>query len=118
MAYFDLFVAPVETSRRAEYEEFLKHSHAAMLGFGASRIVDFWQDDVPEGELTSFAKAVKLKEGESVAVGYVIWPSKEARDAGWSEMMADETPMQMPFDGKRMFFGGFSEMLSTEGEET
>ena len=81
------------------------------LGLGATDIVDLWPSDIPEGQLTSLSMAVKLEDGESVIAGYVLWPSKEARDAGWGKMMADDTPMEMPFDGKRMIFGGFQPLV-------
>uniref|UniRef100_UPI0035632574 DUF1428 family protein n=1 Tax=Sandarakinorhabdus sp. TaxID=1916663 RepID=UPI0035632574 len=55
--------------------------------------------------------AVKLEKGESVTAGYVIWPSKAVRDAGWAKMMSEGPDGEMPFDGKRMIFGGFSELL-------
>jgi uncharacterized protein YbaA (DUF1428 family) len=111
MAYFDIFLAPVAIDKRGDYDAFLKASHAMMLGYGATEVVDLWGDDVMDGTLTSLPMAVKLAEGEVVAAGYVIWPSKAVRDAGWGRMMSEEADMQMPFDGKRMVFGGFSEML-------
>ncbi|MDF1728139.1 MAG: DUF1428 domain-containing protein [Sulfitobacter sp.] len=111
MAYYDIFLAPVPESTRQDYAAFLKESHAMMVRLGATEVVDLWGDDVPEGKLTSFPLAVQLKEGEAVAAGWVIWPSKEVRDAGWGRMMSEEQDMKMPFDGKRMIFAGFSEML-------
>ncbi|WP_323768951.1 DUF1428 domain-containing protein [Antarctobacter sp.] len=110
MPYYDLFLAPVADAKRADYEAFLDPMHKMFLGLGASEVVDLWADDVPDGKLTSLPLAVKLEEGESVASGYIVWPSKEARDAGWAKMMSDDSPMEMPFDGKRMVFGGFAEL--------
>ena len=114
MPYYDLFLAPVANARRAEYEAFLDPMHKMFLDLGAIEIVDLWAGDVPDGEGTSLPLAVKLQEGESVASGYVIWPSKEVRDAGWAKMMSDETPFEMPFDGKRMIYGGFETIFSAE----
>ncbi len=113
MAYFDIFLAPVADDKRADYAAFLEVSHKMMRDLGALEVVDLWGDDVPDGKLTSLPLAVKLEPGESVAAGYVIWPSKEVRDAGWARMMEADDMGEMPFDGKRMMFGGFSEMLVT-----
>jgi uncharacterized protein YbaA (DUF1428 family) len=111
MAYFDIFLAPVSNDKREDYDAFLKKTHAQILGYGALEVVDLWAEDVPDGKLTSLPMAVKLEPGESVTAGYVVWPSKEARDAGWARMMSEDQDMEMPFDGKRMMFGGFSELL-------
>ena len=71
-------------------------------------MVDGWGADVPHGERTDFHRAVAAAEGETVVFGYIEWPDKAARDAGFATAMADER-MQAPppFDGKRMIFGGF-----------
>jgi uncharacterized protein YbaA (DUF1428 family) len=114
MAYHDIFLAPVSNAKRADYDAFLKQTHAQFIGYGATEIADLWGDDVPDGKLTSLPMAVKLEDGETVTAGWVTWPSKEVRDEGWEKMMADEQTVEMPFDGKRMIFGGFSEMLVTK----
>ena len=116
MAYYDLFLAPVAEADRQDYAAFLEESHAMMMRLGAVEVVDLWGEDVPDGELTSLPLAVKLKEGEAVTAGWVIWPSKEVRDAAWGRMMSEEEEMQMPFDGKRMMMGGFGEMLVSRSE--
>lgn len=113
MPYYDIFLAPVSNSRRADYDAFVKATQQMFIGLGATEVVDLWSSDVPDGETTSLPMAVKLEEGESVAAGYIIWPSKQARDAGWAKMMTDEPPFDMPFDGKRMTFGGFDEIVRT-----
>lgn len=111
MAYYDIFIAPVAADKREDYDGFLKATHAKIIGYGATEVVDLWGDDVMDGKLTSLPMAVKLEEGEVVTAGYVVWPSKDVRDAGWGRMMSEEADMEMPFDGKRMILGGFSEML-------
>jgi uncharacterized protein YbaA (DUF1428 family) len=79
--------------------------------FGALKVVETWQDDVPDGELTSFPLAVKKQDDENVIFSWVVWPSKAVRDAGWESVMQDPRmdPEQnpMPFDGKRLIYGGF-----------
>jgi uncharacterized protein YbaA (DUF1428 family) len=111
MNYLDGFVVAVP---QANKEACIKHS-AAMAGVfkesGALRNVECWGDDVPEGKLTSFPMAVKREEGEAVVFGWIEWTSKAARDAAWEKLMADPrmdpANSPMPFDGKRMIFGGF-----------
>ena len=80
---------------------------------GALRMVECWGDDVPEGKLTSFPMAVKLEEGETVVFSWIMWPSRAARDEGMRRAMEDERMKNaaMPFDGKRMIFGGFDVLL-------
>jgi uncharacterized protein YbaA (DUF1428 family) len=109
MGYVDAFVIPVPTGNRDAYLEASKKMTAAMLRLGATRVVECWGSDVPDGKVTDFKRAVAAKGDETVAVGWVEWPSKEARDRGNQAMMNDPEMknLPMPFDGKRMIFGGF-----------
>jgi len=112
MNYVDGCVIPVPTANR---EAFLKHAQAAAAVFkehGALTVVDCWGDDVPEGKVTSFPMAVQRKEGETIVFSWITWPSRAARDTGMKKAMDDARMMDvtMPFDGKRMIYGGF-EML-------
>ena len=77
--------------------------------YGALSVTECWGEDVPDGKLTDFKRAVALQDGESVAVGWITWPDKATRDAGWEKMMQDERMMtdEPPFDGKRMIYAGF-----------
>ncbi len=79
--------------------------------YGANRVVEAWGDDVPDGKVTDYRRAVKAQEGENVVFSWIEWPSKEARDEAWQKVMADERMKpdhaNMPFDGQRMFWGGF-----------
>jgi uncharacterized protein YbaA (DUF1428 family) len=83
--------------------------------FGALKIVECWGHDVPDGKLTSFPMAVKKEPDETVVFSWIIWPSKAVRDAGQEKVMNDPRmqmpPDGIPFDGKRMIFGGFDVML-------
>jgi uncharacterized protein YbaA (DUF1428 family) len=78
-------------------------------------VVECWGEDVPEGKVTSFPLSVKLKEGETVAFGWIIWPDKDTRNAGMDKMMQDPRMKPdvnpMPFDGQRMVYGGFEVLL-------
>lgn len=115
MSYVDGFVAAVPTASKEEYLEHARMSADIFKEYGALKIVETWGDDVPEGEITSFPMAVKAETNESVVFSWVIWPSKDVRDAGWQSMMedprmqAEDNPM--PFDGKRLIYGGFDLIL-------
>ena len=77
--------------------------------------MECWGDDVPEGKVTSFTLAVKREASESVVFSWITWPSREARDEAWKKLMADPRmqpgAMSMPFDGKRLIYGGFQVIL-------
>ena len=115
MRYVEGFAAAVPTANR---EAFRTHAAAMAKVFkehGALNVVDCWGDDVPDGEVTSFPMAVKCREDETVVFGWMIWPSREVRDAAHEKVMGDTEQNQdaagpMPFDGKRLIYGGF-EML-------
>lgn len=110
MGYVDGFVLAVHASNK---ERYLEHSSIAAKLFkeyGATRVVECWGDDVPEGKVTDFRKSVQAEDGEVVVYGWIEYPSKDVRDranAGlWKDPRMKEIPA-MPFDGKRMVFGGF-----------
>ena len=111
MRYIDAFVASVPDSQRDAYLAFSKRIAGLFKDYGALRVVDCWGDDVPEGKLTSFPMAVKREPGETVVLGWVEWPDKAARLAGWQKIEADPRmgpdASAPPFDGKRMIYGGF-----------
>jgi uncharacterized protein YbaA (DUF1428 family) len=116
MTYVDGFVAAVPTAKR---DAFRSHAEAAAVVFkecGALSVVENWGDDVPEGTLTSFTLAVKRQPDETVIFSWVTWPSRKARDEGMKKVMADPRMQPdrspMPFDGKRMIFGGFETLVS------
>lgn len=115
MSYIDGFVVAVPTARREEYREHAARMAEVVKRHGATGIVECWGDDVPEGKLTSFPMAVKLEPGETVVFSWVTWPSRAIRDEGWKTMMADPGmapgASAMPFDGKRMIYGGFDVLL-------
>ena len=111
MTYVDGIVAAVPKANR---EAFKKHAESSAVLFkehGALKVVDCWGDDVPEGKMTSFTMAVQRKDDEVVIFSWVTWPSRKVRDEGWKAIMADPRMQAennpMPFDGKRMIYGGF-----------
>ncbi len=111
MPYVDVMVAAVPTAQREAFRQHAQSMAAVFKEHGALSVVDAWGDDVPDGKLTSMPMAVKKEPGETVIVGWIVWPDRAARDAGMGKAMADArmNPERnpMPFDGKRMIFGGF-----------
>lgn len=110
MHYLDVFVIPVSNDRRAEY---IAHEEKWWPEFqkrGALSFVVAWGDDVPPGKRTDLLRAVDLQAGETVVAAWMTWPDKDTRNAAYAAMetaMSPEDMAQMPFDGKRMIYGGF-----------
>ncbi|MDE2092852.1 MAG: DUF1428 domain-containing protein [Burkholderiales bacterium] len=115
MSYVDGFVTPVPGASREAYRQHAEKVGALFKEHGATGVVECWGDDVPEGKVTSFPMAVKCEPGEVVVFSWVTWPSRAARDDGWKKLMADPRmapgAMPMPFDGKRLIYGGFEVLL-------
>ena len=109
MNYVDGYIIPVPLAKREAYITQANFAAGIFKEFGALRIVETWGNDVPPDELTSFPMAVKCEPDEVVVFSWIEWPSKSARDEGMKKFMADTrlASMEMPFDGKRMIFGGF-----------
>ncbi|MEL6325126.1 MAG: DUF1428 domain-containing protein [Pseudomonadota bacterium] len=111
MSYIDGFVMAVPTANKQAFIDHANVVDALFMEYGALRVLECWGDDVPDGETTSFAMAVKKEDDETVVFAWIEWPDKETRDVAMEKMVADprmdpeNTPM--PFDGKRMIFGGF-----------
>ena len=118
MTYIEGFVTAVLTDKKEEYRQHAADAAPIFKEFGVTRMVENWGDDLPEGEVTDYKRAVKAKDDEAVVYSYVEWPNKPTRDAAWATSMADESMkgQPMPFDGQRSFWGGFQPMLDTEGE--
>jgi uncharacterized protein YbaA (DUF1428 family) len=115
MPYIDGFVIAVPTANR---QKFIDHATAidpVFVELGAIRVIECWEEDVPDGTLTDFRRAVQATPDESIAFSWIEWPDKATRDAAMQKMMSpdntdprmDPTRNPMPFDGKRMIFGGF-----------
>lgn len=115
MPYVDGYVAAVPTASREAYRDYSARIADLFRAHGATRVVDCWGDEVPEGTLTSFPKAVQRKEDETVIFGWVEWPSREARAAAWDKLMAapemDLSRNPLPFDGRRMIYGAFETIV-------
>ncbi len=115
MSYIDGFVVPVPRDRLADYLKLAQPAGAKRKEYGALEYVESLADDVPEGEHTSFSLSVKLQPGEIVVFSWIVYAGKEDRDRILAQVMADPRlkadPENMPFDGKRMFWGGFREAV-------
>lgn len=116
MSYVDAFVAAVPKANRDEYKKHAEAADQCFIDHGALSVTECWGDDVPDGETTSFPMAVKCKADEVVVIGFVIWPSKEVRMGGMEKVMADPRMAfdGMPFDGKRLIYGGFESILDLQ----
>jgi uncharacterized protein YbaA (DUF1428 family) len=117
MNYVDAFVAAVPTSNKESYLEHSEMSGVIFKDHGALSVVECWGDDVPDGEITSFPLAVQCKPDETVVFSWITWPSKEVRNDGMQKVMEDQRMSDesnpMPFDGKRLIYGGFQIILET-----
>ena len=116
MTYVDGFVVPVPTANREAYLKLAEQAAAVFKAHGALKVVECWGDDVPDGTLTSFPMAVKCEKDETVVFSWIIWPSRAARDEGAKKAMADprlQSGAHMPFDGKRLIYGGFEMILES-----
>jgi uncharacterized protein YbaA (DUF1428 family) len=114
--FVDGWVVPVPTAKRDAYRELAAKNAKYFLEYGANRIVEAFGDDVPKGQVTDFYRAVKAEDGESVVFAFIEWPDKGARDAAWPKIMEDERMRptgDIPFNGQRMFWGGFEKILDT-----
>jgi len=115
MSYIDGFVIAVPNANREKFIEHARTFDAIFVEYGAIRVVECWGDDVPEGKVTDFRRAVQATQDEAVVFSWVEWPDKAARDAGMEKVMKDPRMPgmgDMPFDGKRMIFGGFVPVVS------
>jgi uncharacterized protein YbaA (DUF1428 family) len=113
--YVEGFLLAVPARNKAVYTKMAKTYAKVFLDLGALRLVEAWGDDVPKGKWTDFYRAVKAKKTERIVFAWVEWPSRKVRNAAMKKMMANApTPAEhkaMPFDTKRMIFGGFSTIV-------
>ena len=115
MSYVEGFVVAVPAANKETFRKHAADAAPLFKEFGATRMVEAWGDDVPDGKLTDFKGAVKAKPDEVVVFSWFEYPDKAARDAANEKMMSDPRMKQMganmPFDGQRMIFGGFAPLL-------
>ncbi len=115
--YIDGFILPVPEGKRQAYHDMAAKAAGKFKEYGAVRVVEAWGNDLRDGKVTDFKKAVKAEPGESVVFSWIEWPDKATRDAAWEKMMKDPDMQpdkdNMPFDGMRMFWGGFAPIVDT-----
>jgi uncharacterized protein YbaA (DUF1428 family) len=117
MSYVDGFVLPVPRRKLAAYRRMAKYAGKIWLEYGALEYVECVADDVKPGKVTSFPQSVKLKKGEVVVFSYIVYRSRGQRDRIMKKIMVEPRfkkymdPKNMPFDGKRMFWGGFKPIV-------
>ncbi len=114
-SYVDGFLLAVPSASQERYRQVASAAAQVFKKHGATEVVECWGDDVPEGKLTSMPMAVKLEADETVVFSWITWPSRQARDEAWKKVMDDPRlkpeANPMPFDGKRMIYGGFETIV-------
>jgi uncharacterized protein YbaA (DUF1428 family) len=121
MSYIDGFVIAVPKANQQKFIDHATKSDSMFVEMGAVRVVECWADEVPAGTVTDFRMAVEAEEDEAVIFSWIEWPDKQARDKCYAVMMdpdnkdprMDQELNPVPFDGKRMIWGGFSLILDT-----
>jgi uncharacterized protein YbaA (DUF1428 family) len=113
MSYIDGMIAAVPKANKDAYLAYARALAPIFREHGAMKLVDTWGNDVPDGKVTDFRRAVQANADETVVFSWITWPDKATRDAGWPKIMQDPrmAEMKMPFDGKRMVHGGFERLL-------
>jgi len=118
MAYVDGFIVPVPKRNRAAYMAMARKAGKVWMEHGALDYKECMADDVKTGKWTSFPQSVKLKPGEAAWFSYIVYRNRKHRDSVLKKVMKDKRlasmmdPKKMPFDGKRMIYGGFKVMVS------
>lgn len=116
MSYIQGFLVPVPKANRDAYHDMVVKFAPIAMEFGALRIVETWGDDLPRGQVTDFFRAVAATEPETVVFAWIEWPDKATCDASAQRMQSDERMQafgDMPFDGKRMIWGGFAPLFDS-----
>lgn len=122
MSYVDGIILAVPKGNKEKFTHHANTADAVFIEWGATRVLECWEDDVPDGKTTDFRRAVKATEDEVVVFSWIEWPDKATRDAAMVKMMSptnmdprmDPEKNPMPFDGMRMIFGGFVPVVTLE----
>jgi uncharacterized protein YbaA (DUF1428 family) len=118
-AYVQGFVLPSPSEKKEAYRKMAEEAWTMFKDYGALRVIEAWQDDVPEGKQTDFFRAVKAEPGENVIFSFMEWPSREVCDEAAKKMEADDSmqmPEEMPFNPQRMIYGGFRPVVELTRE--
>ena len=118
MSYIDGFILAVPKANKNKFIQHAKTAGAVFMEWGAVRVLECWEDDVPDGKVTDFRRAVQATGDEAVVFSWIEWPDKATRDAGMEKMKSDPRldpqTNPMPFDGIRVVFGGFAPVVALE----
>ncbi len=118
MSYVDGFVLAVPTANKEKFIQHANEGDSVFMDFGALRVLECWADDVPHGTQTDFFRSVQAKDDETVVFSWIEWPDKATRDEAMKKMMddprMDPANNPMPFDGKRLIYGGFVPIVVLE----
>lgn len=111
--YVQGFVLPVPASNKEAYRKVAQDMTGFFHGLGAIEVIEAWEEDVPDGQTTDFRRAVKAAGDEKVVFSWIVWPDRPTCDKAAKAMQEGEgdMPSEMPFDGKRMIFGGFAPIV-------
>ena len=122
MSYIDGFVIAVPKANKQKFIDHANKDDSVFVELGATRILECWGDDLPDGKVTDFRRAVQANDDEAVVFSWIEWPDKATRDAAMGKMedlMKNDPRVgpesnPMPFDGKRMIYGGFAPIVTLE----
>jgi len=122
MSYIDGFVIAVPKANKQKFIDHANKGDSVFVELGATRILECWGDDLPDGKVTDFRRAVQANDDEAVVFSWIEWPDKATRDAAMGKMedlMKNDPRVgpesnPMPFDGKRMIYGGFALIVTLE----
>ena len=116
MSYIDGFVLPLKEGKLDDYRKMAESFAEKAAALGAIGTVEALGDGLEHGKVTDFFRAVNAEDGENVVFSFIVWPDKATRDSAWEKIMADpgmKPEGEMPFDGMRMFWGGFKPFVDT-----
>ena len=119
--FVDGWIVPVPTAKRDAYREHAARNAQYFREYGALRLVEAIADDVKHGQVTDFYRAIKAEPDETIVFAFIEWPDKATRDTAWGKIMNDERMMpegEAPFNGQRMFWGGFDKMTDSATRQT
>ena len=127
MSYIDGFVIAVPTANKQKFLDHANLGDGVFIDLGATRVIECWEDDVQDGKVTDFRKAVQAKKDETVVFSWIEWPDKATRDSAMKKMSEwmrdpekadprmDPDKNPMPFDGERLIYGGFAPIVELSG---
>ena len=114
--YVQGFLIPVPEDKQEAYRVMAEKAASKFAELGVTEIAECWEEDVTDGKVTDFRRAVKAEPGEKIVFSWMVWPDKATADAGHERMTSDgfwDEPMgDMPFDGMRMIWGGFTPIFT------